>query len=128
MFEGFGAIEWIAFILALAGIIKIFALVMCRDFWIRNVTTRVYGSRLTAWVFLILGVVVFYYLLQSLSIIQIFAVMGFTSLFVALAFIIYGVDLRAIAKKSARQSFSLAGWIYLLVWLALSVWVLVELF
>ena len=120
------AINVIALIFAVLVVIKILFVSINRRFWFENVTKKVYSFKGMGWIFAILSVVIFYYLIQSLSIVQIFAVMCFGSLLTAIAFLSYGKDLMDAAKVTVAKGLSEWQWMITLVWLALSIIVLYE--
>jgi len=123
------AIEWIATILAVVGIIKILVIVVNKKAWFDKVSMPMMKKpKAMGVVMLVLAAVVFYYLYQSVDIVTIFAVMAFTSLLVGFGMMSFAKDLGGIAKKVYSQKFGLSIWIYTLVWLALSFWVLYEVF
>ena len=92
------------------------------------VVNVVYGNKISSIILLILAAVVFYYLIQSLSIVEIIAVMAFTSLFIGAALASFGDEFLPLVKKIYKKKFPLWIWAYGLVWLALSLWALVEIF
>jgi hypothetical protein len=123
------AIEWIAVVMAVVGIIKILVILVNKKAWFENVVVPIYSRMaVTSVVFLVLAGVVFYYLLQTLDIVTIFAVMAFTALFMGAGLVSYSKDIGAFVKKIYKQKFSGWLWLYILIWLALSVWVLWEVF
>ena len=122
-------IEWIAFLLAALTIIKIVVLVVKKSIWMDKVAVPIYGNpNVSGPIMLILAAIVFYYLIQVFNIVQIFAVMTFTALIMASSFMFYGKEMMPVFKKIINKPFSVWIWIYSLAWLALSVWVLVEIF
>jgi len=123
------SIEWIAFILAVVTIVKIVTLVINKKIWMNKVTVPIYtNSNVSRPVFLLLAAIVFYYLIQVFSIVQIFAVMCFTALIMGSTFMFYGKELMPVFKKIIDKKFSAWIWIYCLAWVVLAIWVLFEIF
>jgi|SRR3989344_1830819 len=126
--SSFGPIEWIAFLFSLLVVVKLVFVLFAKKVWYEKVTSKVYRNKAVFGVlFLILTLVVFCYLVKSMSIINIVAVMAFTGLFMGLAFLSFGQDMSAMIKKMSSKRFSLWMMIYILLWLALAVWTLWEL-
>ena len=123
------SIEWIAFLLAVLTIVKIVTLVINKGIWMNKVAVPIYGNpNVSGPILLILAGIVFYYLIQVFSIVQIFAVMTFTSLVIASNFMFFGKEMLPVIKKIMNKPFSIWIWIYSLAWVALAVWVLMEIF
>ena len=118
------AIETIAVIFAALGIIKIVVIMVNKNFWINKVSLPIYGSKLSSWILGILALVIFYYLVQVFSMVEIFAVMAFTSLLMGASLMAYSSELTSLVKKFAKKKFGTWMWIYMLIWLLLSAWVL----
>lgn len=122
-------IEIIAGIFALAGLIKIVTILINKNWWFRNVSERVYGNqRLTGFVFFVLAVVVFYFLIQELNLVQILAAVAFGSLLTALAFLSFSKELLDLGKKIISKKFNIWMKFYILIWIVLLAWVLYEIF
>ena len=120
------AIEWIALIFVVAGLIKMIVILVNRKAWL-PVIDAVYGNpKASTPVFIILAGIVLYYLLQTMTIVQIMAAATFTALLVASAFASYGKDLVKLSKKMLNQSWGFWLWIYVLVWIALMGWTAYE--
>ncbi|MDI6655402.1 MAG: hypothetical protein QME59_05890, partial [Candidatus Hydrothermarchaeota archaeon] len=90
----------------------------------------VYGNPiLTTIISLVLAVVVLNYLLVELTIVQIFAVMLFLSLLMAIAAAPYSKDIMEWANKLSEDRGVLKkAWLAIIVWVILIVWVLYTLF
>ncbi|HLC31444.1 MAG TPA: hypothetical protein VJK51_02155 [Candidatus Nanoarchaeia archaeon] len=124
-----GSFEWIALVVVVLSLIKIFVLLVNKGIWYRNVTKKVYGSNGVArLVFGVLALWLFYVLMQSLSIVEVFAVMAFASCMIAYAFSHYSKELLVFVESIVKKKWSVSMIVYILVWLGLCVWVLVELF
>jgi hypothetical protein len=124
-----GAVEIIAGVFAALAVIKLVVVMINRKAWVKHVSKKVYsGSAWSGAIFGILAILVFYYLIQSLTIIEIFSVMAFTALLMGASMTYYSQELSGFIDKVAEKPFNLSMWIYILIWLALSVWVLIDIF
>ena len=122
-------IEIIATILALLSLIKLITISINKKAWINSISKPILKNQtLTGVVLAILGIIILYFLLQELSIVQIFAVMSFMSVMMGLGFLSYSKELVSIMEKLAKQKFSTLMWIYILIWLFLVLWVLYSIF
>jgi len=116
-------IEIIALVLITVSVIKILILLVNPKSWM-NFARMIYkNSRVTSVVALILAVVVLFYLIQELTIIQILAVTSF----VALLFVIGLADRgNALIKMYEGQIKNKTLWkrnlFYTLIWIALLAW------
>lgn len=121
------AIETIALIFALFALIKLIVVVINKKIWYNKVAKPIYSNpRTTAIIFVILAVVIFYYLLQVFSIVQIFAVLAFASILIGLGFLSFSKDLMPLVTKAYNRKFT--GWeiLYTIIWLILLLWALYE--
>ena len=120
------AIEWIALVFVLVGIVKLSVLAVSKMSWL-NFSMKVFGNKgLTTFVFLILSIIVFYYLILEMTIVQLMAAWTFMSLLMGVAFMQYDKEFFAFAKKIYSKKFPVWIWIYSLVWVGLMVWTLWE--
>ena len=122
-------LEIIALIFAVFALIKLVVVSVKKELWYRNVAKPIYTSKkVSAVVFSVLAIIIFYYLLQELSIAQIFATIAFSSLLIGLAFLSFADELTKLLDKAYRKK--IRGWqtVYLLVWVVLLLWVLYEIF
>ena len=125
----FNALEISALVLVVLGIVKLLFLVFNAGAWMK-VVRFVYGNSVVFFVIeFILAAVLFYYLIQQFTIVQIMAVVALGALLTGMVFAAYGKETSAWAEKIFRAKILLRkGWLPLLIWLALIVWTLVELF
>jgi len=122
-------IEVIALIVALGAIIKLLVIAANKNKWTGVVDYfYVKKAKLMLVIYIVLAIVVFYYLIQAMTIIQIFAAMAFLGLLVGITFLAYPKDISSFAKRILKGKLPPLIWIVSLVWLVLSVWVLLELF
>ena len=77
---------------------------------------------------LVLAGVVLYFLLQELSFIQVMAGVLFGILLVAMGFTVFGKAVIPMATKLLKDKSLRTSWLPILIWVALAVWVIVDLF
>ena len=123
-----GAIEIFAGVVVLLSLIKLITLLVSPKSWINFASKLWKNPSAMAFVSLILGAIVFYYLIQELTIIQIFAVMLFTMLLFALTFASYSKEFYPMLQKFAKQGILKKGWLPILIWVILLIWAIKELF
>ena len=126
----FTPIEIIALVLLVLAAVKMIVLLISAKAWMKF-AKKLYKNKLVfQLVCLVLAAIVLYYLIQGgMSIIQIFAVMVFTTLLLALGLAdpikkIIPVFEKHIKDKTLFKTY----WLYTLVWLALMAWAVIELF
>lgn len=119
-------IEIFAFIAAIAGAVKILVLLIKPKVWLDSVVKKVYKIPvLTAVISLALSLAVLYYLLEELTITQIFAVMLFIALLAAISIAAYSKEMVSLAEKLTRDKKPLKkAWLAILIWIVLIIWVL----
>ena len=124
------AIENIALILIVVSLIKIITIIIKPMAWYNGVVKKVYRpSKITPIIFLILALIVLYYLLQELTIVQILAVMLFTALIFAIGSSAYSKELINLADKLYKQkNIVKRSWLSFVIWIILLLWGLKELF
>jgi len=124
-------IEIMALIIAVIAGIKILVLLVKPRAWFDNIVKPIYSKpALTSVIALILAGFVLKYLLNSgLTIIQIFAVMLFFALIMALSFAAYSKEMLEWAEKMLEDKAIIKrAWLAILVWIVLVIWVLYSLF
>lgn len=124
------AIEIMALIVVVAGLIKILVLSIKPKAW-KGVADAVYAQpAVTTTISLVLAAAALYYLLGAgITIVQIFAVMLFTMLLLMLSFSAYPEATAALTGKLFKDRNVLKkGWLVMVVWIILMVWVLYVLF
>lgn len=121
-------VEWIAGLFAILAIVKLIVVIFNKKAWVKNVSKPILGNKASGLLFAILAIVIFYFLILELSIVQIFAVMAFTGMIIGFAYMDYSKELMSLVDKVMKRKFSGWMWIQVIVWLVLSVWVLMELF
>jgi hypothetical protein len=126
-FSTFGAVEWIAFVMATVGIIKMLTLFFNKGAWIKF-SMPILRNKATPLIVGLLALYLFYLLLPVFGIVQIFAVLGLLAAFYGLTFLLFDFPFDAYVKNFVKAKWTAGQVILSLIWLALSVWVLVELF
>ncbi len=124
----FNSVEIIALILAIVIIIKLLIVLFSPRSWF-NFSKGLYKSPAVLFVVeLILAVIVFYFLLQSFTIVEIMAVVAFGTLLTGMGFALYAKEIMGLASKMLGKTTLKRMWFPILIWLALAVWTLVALF
>ena len=123
-------IEIIALIGAIIVPLKIIMLLKGQKFWFEKVTEKYWGNAITTTILSLLAVIVLlFFLLQELTIIQIWAGAIFGMALTSLALAPFSKWMLGVEKKWFTETNVLkTGWIALTVWLALIVWILIALF
>lgn len=120
-------IEWFALVIAVFALVKIGFILLKPKAWISFATKVWKNPKITGSVALILSIVVLYYLLKEITIVQIFAAMLFFSLLMMMGFAPYAKELISMSKKNIKKIVKELR-LYLLIWLLLIIWVLWEIF
>lgn len=122
-------IEILALILIVISSIKIITISINPTAWLNKIVKNVYVGKRTTIIFLILALIVLYFLLQELTIVQILAVMLFTAFIFAIGFSIHSKELIKLADQIYRKKNIIkSNWLPLIIWIILLVWGLKELF
>jgi hypothetical protein len=123
------AITIAALVLAVLVLVKTIIVMFNAKTWMK-VVRFLYGSKtLVFMVELILAAVLFYYLIQELTIVQIMAVIALGALLTGMIFAVYAKETIAWASKFLNsKSLMKKAWLPILIWLALVIWTLIELF
>ena len=124
-----GALEVIVLVFVVLGLIKLLFVLFRPKLWL-NFAKKIYASPTVLWVVeLVLALIVFYYLLQSLTIVQIMAGIVLGALLTGLSFAFYAKETMACASKLLKKKgFLKKMWPVMLVWLVLFIWTLAALF
>ena len=119
-------VQIIALITAVAILVKIIVVSVSRGSWIK-IIDKLYARPICALVYFALAALVLYYLLQEISIIQIFAVLAFIALIGGAGIMIYAPnEIKAMAKKVLKKKISGGIFIFLILWVVLAVWAIYE--
>lgn len=124
----FNAVEIIALVVSILIIVKLLVISFSPKSWY-NLAKGLYKSSIVLFVVeLILAGVVFYYLLQSFTIVEIMAVITLGALLTGMSFALYAKEFMGLVGKMLGKGTLKRMWLPILIWLALAVWTLVELF
>ena len=115
-------VEIIATIFIVLAAIKIIVILVNRMGWYNSVVKPVYSSSLSPIIFLILAAIVFWYIIQEVTIVQIIAVSAFVGLLIGVGFAAFGKDTLQFSKKVYAKELNGWTWISLLIWTALILW------
>jgi hypothetical protein len=120
-----------ALVVVVVSVIKLVVILVNPRAWIVGVGKRVYGSPVvTRIICVILGAIAFYYLVQELSIVQIFAAFLVFWFLLVIGLAPFGNEILSAveAKYPNASAIWKQSWITLIIWIVLMVWVLKELF
>jgi hypothetical protein len=113
----------LATIFAIAVLIKLIFIISKPNLW-KKATDFLLGNYLrTTVIYLILAVIVGYYVLTSINIIDVAAVMLFTSLLIGVALAPYSTSLLRLQEDVMKVGLEKA-WLPMLIWGLLALWVL----
>jgi len=116
------AIEVIALILITVTLIKLITISINKKSWMA-VSEKVFNKPLiTSLISLLLAFIVFYYLVQELTLAQIMATTAFITLLMVFGMMSYSKELRPLIKKAYTKKFNGAIILYTAIWLILILW------
>jgi len=122
-------IEIMALVVSIIVILKILTIKKSQKLWFKSVTKRYWGSSLLMIISLTISIVSLVFLLQELTIIQIWATMIFSMSLITLGLAHLSKYMLQIEKEWFKKENMLKkGWLATIVWVALSIWVLIALF
>jgi len=124
-------IEILATIFAVLVLVKIAICAVNPKHWMRWARAALKESALAMVAYLILAAIVGYYVLTSMSIVQVAAVMLLTGILAALAFIPYSEALLKMGEDIVEKGVLYKSWkvgIIVSIWVALAIWVLYAVF
>lgn len=122
------AIETLAVILALVILIKFVVILINPKSWVKLVHVMLKSKAVVSIIYLILAVIIGYYLLQSLTIVQIGAVMLFTAFLYGLAFIPFMDGILPIRKVLQKGKIWSKAWLAIAIWAIIAIWILYAVF
>ncbi len=118
-------LEIFAVIIAVLLLVKLAVIAINPRAWIKVPEFIYGGGNVSTIIFLVLTAIVGYYLLQELTIVQIFAVTLFVTLLMGLGFIPYQEKLLKLSKYFLKEKHPFRKhWLSILIWIGLSIWVL----
>ena len=77
---------------------------------------------------LVLAIIVLYFLLQELTIVQIMGAIVFGALLAGVCFAVYAKEMVPMAMKVFRAGAFKKSWMPMLIWVILAVWTLIKIF
>ncbi len=118
------SVEILALIFLIVASIKTVVILIKPSAWLNGVVKKVWAKpRLMMIISLILSVVVLYYLIQSVTIVEIFAVILFLSLLAAVGISVYYKEMISLAQKLMKdRTIIKKSWLYIIIWIALIIW------
>lgn len=123
----FTPIEIIALAFVILSLVKIFVILVNKTIWYKDVALPIYEHHKTSSViFGLLALIIFFYIIQELTIIQIFAVMGLFSMLIALGYMQYYKEFQSLMKQIYSQRVTPFLIVYTILWLGLLFWALYE--
>jgi hypothetical protein len=125
------AVEIIALVTIILSVIKLVTVYINPKAWYEGPIARIWTRPVAGTVIsLALGVVILNYLLQELTIVQVFASVAFASVLFSLMLIPYYKELHGIFLKDGQSGDQIfkKSWLGTVAWVALMVWALVEIF
>jgi len=118
-----------ALVFIIAVVIKILVVLINPKSWVGLMKKTWSSPLVTTILSIILAAITLYYLLQTLTIIQIFAVMLFTGFVAAIGVSVYSKEITKIAEKILKDKKLLKKvWLPLIIWIILALWGIKELF
>lgn len=125
----FSVVEWFVLVFAIGVLIKLLICAFNPKGWLKFAKSIYKSPSVLFVVELILAAILLYYLLMELTIIQIFATISLGALLTGMTFAIYNKEAMDFAGKFLKgKSLLKRAWLPILIWLALAIWVLIELF
>ena len=123
-------VEIIAAIFAVAVLVKLSFIAAKPEWWRDWMKVVIKRSKCLVWVYFALALIVGYYLLQSLTIVEVMASVVFGSLLMAMVLLQYPDAIIKIGRQMLKDRTSLfaKAWLGIVVYAALAVWVLYVLF
>lgn len=124
-----GPLEWMALIVAVLAIVKLLVIATKPGKWM-SVVKAVYAyPGLTTVIALVLALGSFWYLQQSMSAVQIFAVIFFVMMLMLASMASFAEEVLDLAKEIYRQpNILMRAWLPTLVWVVLLAWLLWSMF
>ncbi|MEM3074786.1 MAG: hypothetical protein QW727_02490 [Candidatus Pacearchaeota archaeon] len=124
----FSSLEIIVLIFILISLIKLITILIKKEKWISVIEIVYKNSKISSVLFLILAIVVFYYLINNMDIVEIFAALVFSYLLIIISFMFYSKEMVEVSKKILKKKFSFWMKGYIIVWVLLIGWCLYEIF
>ena len=121
-------VEIFALIVALIVLIKLFVILKNPGTWLDVVETIWKNPNVVIVVSFVLAIVVLYYLLQEITIVQVFSVMLLFVLLSAVNIAMYSKEFMQFGRRLLKQKNLIRrSWFSILIWVILTIWVIKEL-
>lgn len=121
------SLEILATIFAVIVLVKLIFLSLSPRLWMRTVGAMLNYPVATTLIYLVLAGIVGYYVLSNIAIIQIAAVMLFTSLLGGIGLAPYSRVMLRLGEEILNEGVSKA-WLSMLIWILVATWVLYTVF
>lgn len=123
------ALELFAVIFAVLILVKLIVVLINPQVWMDKVVTPIYGNpTLFMIIFVILAVVVGYYLLPFVSVVEVGAVGLFIALLAGIGILPYSKSLLPKMKEEVIRMGVSRAWLSITIWLVISLWILYSVF
>ena len=121
------SLEVISLIFVSISLVKIAVILINKKSWYNNVALPIYKNpNKVLPILAILTIIVFYFIIKELTFVQIFSVLTFSSLLIALGFLQFSKELTPLIQKISSKKFNFLMIVYILVWLTLCIFVIKE--
>lgn len=125
----FSVIQWFVVVFSLLAIVKILVVSINPKGWLNLAKGLYKSSALLFVVELILAAILFYYLLQEITIVQVMGGIVLGALLTGMTFAVYAKETLDWGSKLLRGKTLLnRAWLPILIWLVLSIWALSTVF
>jgi hypothetical protein len=123
-------IEILAVIFAALVLVKLLFIAVDPKIWMKGVESILNNYVFTTVVYVLLALITGYIIFKSLNIVQVAAVMLFTSLIIGLTMIPYSKEFLALGKElaSTRSQIFRRAWLAIVIWAGIAVWTLYAVF
>ncbi|MDP6293317.1 MAG: hypothetical protein QF486_03490 [Candidatus Woesearchaeota archaeon] len=122
-------LEIIATVFAVIILVKLVLIMINPSGWMKMVKPLYVQQKNTImFVYAVLAIVLGYYIFQSMSIVQVSAVMFFTAALMGLAVAPHGKDILALADSIVKRRIQGLCWISFAVWVLIALWTLKAIF
>ena len=124
------SIAILAVIFAIFILLKISIVLINPHGWFKVADAILHNTIVTTIVYLFLAVIVGYYIFRNFSIVQVAAMMLFTSILIGLGLLPFSETLLTIRDEMLGSKLAILRktWFTLLIWIAIAVWTLYEVF
>lgn len=124
----FTVVEWFVLAFLILGIVKLLFLVFNAKAW-ANFAKKLYSNgTILFFVELVLAGILFYYLLQSISIVMVLGGIVLGALLTGMNFALFPKEVMSLASKIMGKGMWKRIWFPVIIWLILFVWGLIALF